>query len=288
MKIIIEDLKVGTIIGVNPNERVNKQEVSIDLEIWCDLQEGVKTDKIVDTIDYKIIKKEILSYVENSSYNLLETLAFKICKVVLQDNRIKNVKVRVNKPGALSYAKNVAIELSMKRKNNLAKAYIGIGSNIEPEDNVRKSLIYLRDKFKVTKISSVYLTKAIPPNQPDYYNCVVEIKTNLDPFYIKYVLRKIEEKLGRIRSENKYMPRIIDLDLLLYGNLVINSDELIIPNPEIVRLFVIIPLYELNEDLVIPNINKSLKEIIKSVNGDDMKPLNDYTEELRKEVLISP
>ncbi|MEM0304678.1 MAG: 2-amino-4-hydroxy-6-hydroxymethyldihydropteridine diphosphokinase [Saccharolobus sp.] len=288
MKIIIEDLKVGTIIGVNPNERVDKQEVSIDLEIWCDLQEGVKTDKIVDTIDYKIIKKEILSYVENSSYNLLETLAFKICKVVLQDNRIKKVKVRVNKPGALSYAKNVAIELSMKRKNNLAKAYIGIGSNIEPEDNVRKSLIYLRDKSKVTKISSVYLTKAIPPNQPDYYNCVVEIKTNLDPFYIKYVLRKIEEKLGRIRSENKYMPRIIDLDLLLYGNLVINSDELIIPNPEIVRLFVIIPLYELNEDLVIPNINKSLKEIIKSVNGDDMKPLNDYTEELRKEVLISP
>lgn len=288
MKIIIEDLKVGTIIGVNPNERVDKQEVSIDLEIWCDLQEGVKTDKIVDTIDYKIIKKEILSYVENSSYNLLETLAFKICKVVLQDNRIKKVKVRVNKPGALSYAKNVAIELSMKRKNNLAKAYIGIGSNIEPEDNVRKSLIYLRDKFKVTKISTVYLTKAIPPNQPDYYNCVVEIKTNLDPFYIKYVLRKIEEKLGRVRSENKYMPRTIDLDLLLYGNLVINSDELIIPNPEIVRPFVIIPLYELNEDLVIPNINKSLKEIIKSVNGDDMKPLNDYTEELRKEVLISP
>ncbi|MEM3203797.1 MAG: 2-amino-4-hydroxy-6-hydroxymethyldihydropteridine diphosphokinase [Saccharolobus sp.] len=288
MKIIIEDLKVGTIIGVNPNERVDKQEVSIDLEIWCDLQEGVKTDKIVDTIDYKIIKKEILSYVENSSYNLLETLAFKICKVVLQDNRIKKVKVRVNKPGALSYAKNVAIELSMKRKNNLAKAYIGIGSNIEPEDNVRKSLIYLRDKFKVTKISTVYLTKAIPPNQPDYYNCVVEIKTNLDPFYIKYVLRKIEEKLGRVRSENKYMPRTIDLDLLLYGNLVINSDELIIPNPEILRPFVIIPLYELNEDLVIPNINKSLKELIKSVNGDDMKPLNDYTEELRKEVLISP
>ncbi|MEM4086244.1 MAG: 2-amino-4-hydroxy-6-hydroxymethyldihydropteridine diphosphokinase [Saccharolobus sp.] len=288
MKIIIEDLKVGTIIGVNPNERVDKQEVSIDLEIWCDLQEGVKTDKIVDTIDYKIIKKEILSYVENSSYNLLETLAYKICKVVLQDNRIKKVKVRVNKPGALSYAKNVAIELSMKRKNNLAKAYIGIGSNIEPEDNVRKSLIYLRDKFKVTKISTVYLTKAIPPNQPDYYNCVVEIKTNLDPFYIKYVLRKIEEKLGRVRSENKYMPRTIDLDLLLYGNLVINSDELIIPNPEILRPFVIIPLYELNEDLVIPNINKSLKEIIKSVNGDDMKPLNDYTEELRKEVLISP
>ncbi|MEM0212627.1 MAG: 2-amino-4-hydroxy-6-hydroxymethyldihydropteridine diphosphokinase, partial [Candidatus Methanomethylicia archaeon] len=157
-----------------------------------------------------------------------------------------------------------------------------------PEDNVRKSLIYLRDKFKVTKISTVYLTKAIPPNQPDYYNCVVEIKTNLDPFYIKYVLRKIEEKLGRVRSENKYMPRTIDLDLLLYGNLVINSDELIIPNPEILRPFVIIPLYELNEDLVIPNINKSLKEIIKSVNGDDMKPLNDYTEELRKEVLISP
>ncbi|MEM3515762.1 MAG: dihydroneopterin aldolase [Saccharolobus sp.] len=61
------------IISANQNERVNKQEVSINLEIWCNLQEGVKTDKII---------KEILSYVENSSYNLLETLAFKICKTI--------------------------------------------------------------------------------------------------------------------------------------------------------------------------------------------------------------
>ncbi|BFI74549.1 2-amino-4-hydroxy-6-hydroxymethyldihydropteridine diphosphokinase [Sulfurisphaera ohwakuensis] len=285
MKILIEDLRVNTIIGVNPNERTNKQEVSIDLEIWTDLQEGVKSYRISDTIDYKVIKKEIISYVENSSFNLLETLAYKICKVVLQDNRIKKVRVRVNKPGALSYAKNVAVEISMMRKNSLAKAYIGIGSNIEPEVNVRRSLMLLKEKFKVTKISTVYLTKAIPPNQPDYYNCVVEIKTNYDPFHVKYILRKIEDKLGRVRNENKYSPRTIDLDLLMYGNLIINSEDLVLPDPEITqRPFISIPLYELNEDLVIPGVNKAIKEIVKDVKGDEMKPLNAYTEELKREL----
>ncbi|TRM73935.1 hypothetical protein DJ528_10955 [Sulfolobus sp. B5] len=81
-KVSIEDLRVKTVIGINPNERIEKQEVSINVDIWSDLSKSVITDSINDTIDYKVIKKEIISYVENSSFNLLETLTYKIGKVV--------------------------------------------------------------------------------------------------------------------------------------------------------------------------------------------------------------
>ncbi|TRN00927.1 2-amino-4-hydroxy-6-hydroxymethyldihydropteridine diphosphokinase, partial [Sulfolobus sp. F1] len=96
-KVSIEDLRVKTVIGINPNERIEKQEVSINVDIWSDLSKSVITDSINDTIDYKVIKKEIISYVENSSFNLLETLTYKIGKVVLQDHRIRKVRVRVSK-----------------------------------------------------------------------------------------------------------------------------------------------------------------------------------------------
>lgn len=288
MKIIIEDLRVSTIIGVNPDEKINKQEVSIDIHIWSDLSEGIRSDSIENTVDYKIIKKEIISYVENSSFNLLETLAYKIGKVILQDNRIRKVKVKVNKPGALTYAKNVAVEVTLKRRNSLAKAYIAIGSNIDPETNVKKALLLLKNRMRITKLSTVYLTKAIPPTQPDYYNCVVETITNLDPVHIKFeILRKIEEELGRVRGIDKYSPRTIDLDLVLYGNLVINKNDLILPDPEIEkRAFIAIPMYELNNDLVIPGLNKALKEIVKKFTKNEMIPLEDYTYKLKRELGI--
>ncbi|AOL16753.1 folate biosynthesis protein [Sulfolobus sp. A20] len=290
-KVSIEDLRVKTVIGINPNERIEKQEVSINVDIWSDLSKSVITDSINDTIDYKVIKKEIISYVENSSFNLLETLTYKIGKVVLQDHRIRKVRVRVSKPGALSYAKNVSVEVKMRRKDNLAKTYIALGSNISPEENIKKALKLLKERLGALKISTVYLTKPLPPfiSQPNFYNCVVETNASLDPYNIKFnILRGIEKELGRVRDPNdKFAPRTIDLDLILYGNLIVNSKDLVIPDPEIEkRPFLALPLYELNEDLVIPGINKSIKEIVKKFSENiDMTPLYDYTEKLRREIL---
>ncbi|MCI2414178.1 MAG: 2-amino-4-hydroxy-6-hydroxymethyldihydropteridine diphosphokinase [Candidatus Aramenus sp.] len=140
-------------------------------------------------------------------------------------------------------------------------------------------------------MSTVYLTKPLSPftNQLDFYNCVAETSVSLDPYNIKFnILRDVEEELGRVRDpNNKFAPRTIDLDLIVYGNLVINSKDLVIPDPEIEkRPFLALPLYELNEDLVIPGINRSIKEIVRKFNeNSDMTPLYDYTEELRREIL---
>src|SRR4030042_7132438 len=100
-------------------------------------------------------------------------------------------------------------------------AYISIGSNIHPAENVLQSLRLFIVQVQITNISTVYLTEAIDrPEQPKYYNLVIEIETDINPFELKQeVLRQIEAGLGRERTDDKYSPRTIDLDLVLYAYL---------------------------------------------------------------------
>ena len=282
-KIEIKGLKVNTIIGVKPTERARPQTVVIDVEAWADLSEGAARDSIECTIDYKVLKDELTSYVSNTDFKLIETLADRLAKVCLQDHRVRMVKVRVEKPGALTGAEAAAVEVFRRRNSKLARVFISVGSNINPELNVREAIIRVRRILGPLKVSTVYLTKPIPDNQPPYYNCVVEAETALSPLSVKEVLRGIEDDMGRVRVSDKYAPRIIDLDLILYGNLIIRSSELTLPDPEISsRPFLALPLLELEPDLVIPGLNKAIRELARGISGSDMKPLLDYTEELRR------
>ncbi|MCX7919421.1 MAG: 2-amino-4-hydroxy-6-hydroxymethyldihydropteridine diphosphokinase [bacterium] len=170
----------------------------------------------------------------------------------------------------------------------MPKAYIGIGSNINPAENILQSLRLLLIQVQITQISNVYLTEAFNrPNQPKYYNLVIEIETKIPPFELKQeVLRQIEAELGRERVADKFAPRTIDLDLLLYNDLVIESETLTIPDPQILtRPFIAIPLYELNPELTIPKYNVALKDIVAPMAGHIMELLTEYTLNLRKEIL---
>ena len=282
-KIEIRRLRVNTIIGVKPSERAKPQPVVIDVEAWADLSEGAAEDSIECTVDYKVLKDELISYVSNTDFKLIETLADRLAKVCLQDHRVRMVKVRVEKPGALTGAEGAAVEVFRRRTSRLAKVFISVGSNINPELNVKEAVIRVRRILGPLRVSTVYLTKPIPNNQPPYYNCVLEAETALSPVSVKEVLRGIENEMGRVRVSDKYAPRVIDLDLILYGNLIINNSELTIPDPEIGnRPFLALPLLELEPDLVIPGVNKAIRELAKGVSGEDMRPLPDYTEELRR------
>lgn len=110
-KIYIRDLSVRCIIGINDDERTQKQDVVINIILHADLKKAGQTDNIDDTVDYKKIKKEILSLTENSSYFLVEKLAEEIAQTCLENQRIQRVNVTVDKPGALRFARSVAIEI---------------------------------------------------------------------------------------------------------------------------------------------------------------------------------
>ena len=108
-KILIKDLRLRCIIGVNEFERREKQDVTINVVIWSNLTEAARTDDIGKTVDYKEITKGIIKLVEGSQFCLVETLAEKIAKSCLERPRVKKVRVTVEKPGALRFARSVGV-----------------------------------------------------------------------------------------------------------------------------------------------------------------------------------
>lgn len=169
----------------------------------------------------------------------------------------------------------------------MARAFVGIGSNIDPAENVRLAISRLAGKTQVVAISMVYRTDALGrPEQPPYYNCVVEIETDVPPEEVKRtILRPIETSLGRTRSVDKYASRTIDLDLIVYGDLAMEDGDIRLPDPEILeRPFLAIPLCELAPDLVLAGYNRGIADIASTLRQDGMTPLEDYARMLRNMV----
>ncbi|MDB4043358.1 dihydroneopterin aldolase [Gammaproteobacteria bacterium] len=107
--IYIKDLRVQTIIGIFGWERKVRQEVSIDLEMSFDCKKAAKNDAIEDTLDYKKITKGLIKFVEESSFQLQESLAEGIASLVKNEYKVESIKLRVSKPGALRYAEDVGV-----------------------------------------------------------------------------------------------------------------------------------------------------------------------------------
>jgi len=110
-KIIIEDLLLPCIVGINPEERLTKQEVNLRVTLFTDLQKSGRTDCIDDTVDYKTLKVKLRQFIEPSSFLLIEKLATEVAKICLLDKRVEKVNVRIEKPGALRFARTVAVEI---------------------------------------------------------------------------------------------------------------------------------------------------------------------------------
>lgn len=166
--------------------------------------------------------------------------------------------------------------------------YIGVGSNIDPEVNIRKALDLLREHVQIVGVSTFYRTMPIDrPEQESFINGVIEIDSYIQPVELKHLLRKIETKTGRIRTSDRYSPRTIDLDILVYDDLVISSPELTIPDPDIRnRAFTAIPLCELAPDLIIPGWGEPICVIAKRLEADTMEPLISFTELLRYQSVL--
>ncbi len=144
-------------------------------------------------------------------------------------------------------------------------AYIGIGSNLgNREENCQKAIALLIEKnIKITKRSSLYEIEAWGvKEQPRFINMAVEIETNLEPAELLKVIKEIENSMGR-REGIRWGPRVIDLDVLLYDDLILKTGELEIPHPAIKdREFVLKPLSEIAPDKIHPILKKSIKTLL--------------------------
>ena len=116
-RIHIRDILLRCIIGINEEERREKQDVLINICLHADLSKAGRTDDRADTVDYKAVKQRILALVENSRYYLVEAFAEAIARECLQFDLVEQVDVTVEKPGALRFARTVGVEISRQKHN---------------------------------------------------------------------------------------------------------------------------------------------------------------------------
>lgn len=117
-QIHIRDLLVRCIVGIYDEERAAKQDVIINITLYADLAAACQSDRIEDTVDYKRIKKQVVAMVEQSGCFLLEKLAEKIAAICLDAPKVQRVQVCVDKPGALRFARSVAVEITRARESH--------------------------------------------------------------------------------------------------------------------------------------------------------------------------
>ncbi len=157
----------------------------------------------------------------------------------------------------------------------MEKVYIALGSNLNNPLVQLKQAVRSLQKFANFKISPFYTSKPLgPQDQPDYVNAVASFDTELQPLELLDYLQKIENQQGRVRLR-RWGERTLDLDILLFGKKVITSDRLTIPHYDMQnREFVIVPLYELEPELVLPNQIK-LKTLYTKFKHHQMVKINE-------------
>lgn len=151
----------------------------------------------------------------------------------------------------------------------MATVFIGLGSNIrDRKKNIEEAVTLLENTpdIKIEKRSSLYITEPIGYVGQDFFlNAVIEISTMLSSRDLLHRCLEIEEQMGRVRIM-EWGPRLIDLDLLLYGEDIIEDDELIVPHPLMHnRKFVLIPLVEIAPDVIHPKLHQTASELLHSL-----------------------
>ena len=144
----------------------------------------------------------------------------------------------------------------------MAKVFIGVGSNINREQNIRSAIALLRVRFGELLLSPVYESEAVGFEGENFYNLVVALESDLEPQQLTRVLHEIETECGRERNSRRFAPRILDLDLLLYDDYVSDREDLHVPREDIITYaFVLRPLADIAGDLHHPVTGVSYREL---------------------------
>ena len=117
--VYIKELQIQTIIGIFDWERETKQTISIDLEMGCSIKPAAQSDSIEDALDYKSVSKRIINFVEQSEFQLVETMAERIAEIILNEYKVPWLKLRLGKPGALRGSTDVGILIERGCKDKL-------------------------------------------------------------------------------------------------------------------------------------------------------------------------
>lgn len=263
-KIEVNGIKVYAKHGLFDAEKILGQEFIVD----CVMKLDVSTcrERIEKTVHYGDVTMDIVKYMTENRFDLLETLANNMCKyLLLKYTLIRELEVTIHKPQAPIPAVFSDVELKVVRKR--AMVYLGLGSNLgDKEEFLDMAIeeIMQDDNLKLVRKSSYINTAPYGVlDQPDFLNGVLQVETVYSPFELLEFCQRTEEKAGRVR-ERVWGERTLDVDILMYDDQVIFTEQLKIPHPELhMRGFVLQSMKEIAPYLIHPVNKKNMVELQK-------------------------
>lgn len=271
-KITIDKLEIFANHGVYPEENVLGQKFIISVVLYTSTRKAGVTDELSFSVNYGEVSHFIRKYMTEHTWKLLECAAEHLAKAILLEYPlVKKLDLEIQKPWA-----PIALPLntvSVKITRGWHTAYIALGSNIGDKkaylDMAVKHLNERKD-CQVKKVSDYLVTAPYGvTDQDDFLNGALELQTILDPEELLQALHQIEQEANRVRTIH-WGPRTLDLDILMYDDLVLDTPELHVPHIEMhLRDFVLIPMNQIAPWKRHPLIGKTIEEMLHNLKNKD-------------------
>lgn len=267
-KMYIRELELFGFHGVFEEEKRLGQKFIVSLELDLDLKTAGRTGDLSKSVHYGELCEKVDKEFVRESYELIETVALNLAEFILnQYNIINGVKVFLKKPWAPVKKHLDTVEIMVEKRRH--KAYIGLGSNIgDKEKYLKEAINKLSDEknIEIGKQSSFIITKPWGYlEQEDFLNAVMEVETTLEAEELMDLLLKIEAELDRERTI-KWGPRTIDLDIIMYDDLISSNEKVVLPHPRMhEREFVLKSLNEIAPYLMHPVLNKRVFTLLEEL-----------------------
>ena len=269
-KISIRDLEVYAYHGVFQEEKEKGQKFYVCADLYLNTRKAGCSDDLEQSVNYGEVCHHINDLMQEESFDLIETAAENVAEsLLLKFPLIDHLTLEIKKPEAPIGLPFGCVSVTIER--GWHKAYVAIGSNIGDRSgyfDMAISRLKEEDTVEVVKVSDYIVTEPYGGvEQDDFLNGAMELRTLLDPEELLNLLHVIENEAGRERKIH-WGPRTLDLDILFYDDLIYDSEDLIIPHPEIPkREFVLIPMAQIAGNLHHPVSGRTVKEMLEDLDS---------------------
>ncbi|MGI6000279.1 MAG: 2-amino-4-hydroxy-6-hydroxymethyldihydropteridine diphosphokinase [Candidatus Merdisoma sp.] len=269
-KIHIKNLEVFAKHGVFPEENVLGQKFVISAVLYTSTREAGKTDDLTKSIHYGEVGQFITEFMKQNTFQLLEAVAERMAEeLLLRTERLEKVCLEIKKPWAPVGLPLETVSVEIER--GWHTAYIALGANLgDKEANLRLGVEALRATkgCQVLAVSDFLVTEPYGGvEQDDFLNGAMKIRTLLTPHELLERLHEIEQEAKRERVV-RWGPRTLDLDILLYDDLILDEEELHIPHIEMYkRDFVLKPLCQIAPYVRHPVYNRTAAELLAALEA---------------------
>lgn len=273
-RIQIKNLEVFARHGVFAEENVLGQKFVISAEMYTSVRKAGKTDDLAESIHYGEVCHFIREFVEKNTWKLLETVAERLAEeLLLKTERLEKIRLEIKKPWAPVGLPLETVSVEIERSWHTV--FLALGSNLgDKEANLRLGVEGIRNTrgCRVLAVSDFLVTEPYGGvEQDDFLNGAMKIRTLLTPHELLERLHQIERDAKRERVI-RWGPRTLDLDILLYDDLVLDDEKLHIPHIEMhKRDFVLKPLCQIAPYVRHPVYNRTAQELLEACRGRQIK-----------------